>query len=440
MISVFVNLTDAWQYWDKKSIVVKLKADKMPSSIQKYKIEPLRLKNAYLIYLNNSDINKAKQLVQALNIDSTVQYVEPNILYKLQYEPNDPLYDELWGLYVMYLNYAWNITKGNSSIKVCVVDTGIDIYHEDLSNNFIEGYDEVNNDNDIAPPSASEDHGTHVAGTILAVMDNNKGIVGVAPNTKLLGCRALTNEGGTSADIANCIMWCINKGSKVINMSLGSPSPSQVIKEAIDSAYKKNIISVAAAGNDGSYGIRYPAAYDNVIAVGALDKTGEKASFSNYGPEIDFIAPGVDILSPVPYYNQYAKLQGTSMAAPHVAGAVALILSINPNLSFNDIYNILAKSSIDIGPSGKDDKYGYGLIHVQRALLNTPQPTFTNLELDKIKINISKNKVIIESSKDFEIYSSDGRKIFNGSKFEGILNSGFYFVKQGRYYKRFIVF
>lgn len=440
MIIIFLNLTDVWQYWDKRSIVVKLKTDKIPSYIQNYRIEPLRLKNTYVIHLNDSDMDKAKQIVQTLSMDSSIEYVEPSIVYKLLYEPNDPLYDELWGLYVMYLNYAWNITKGSSNVKVCVIDTGIDTYHEDLNSNFIEGYDEVDNDNNVDPPSANESHGTHVAGTILAIMDNNKGIVGVAPNTKLLGCRALRNEGGTSSDIANCIMWCINKGARVINMSLGSPTPSQVIKEAIDSAYKKNVMSVAAAGNDGIYGISYPAAYDNVIAVGALDKNGEKANFSNFGPELDFIAPGVDILSTVPYSNQYAKFQGTSMATPHVAGVIALILSINPNLTFNDIYNILVKSSIDMGTFGKDDYYGYGLIHAQRALLNTPQPTFANLELDKIKINISKNKVKVESSKNFEIYSSDGKKIFTGFKFDGFLNSGFYFVKQEKYYKKFIVF
>ncbi|MEO0143309.1 MAG: S8 family peptidase [candidate division WOR-3 bacterium] len=440
MISLFLILSDInWENWDGKSIVVKTKDGKIPDVLRNFRFEALRIKNAYRIYLDNPTISKAKNLIQTLKNDQNVLYAEPTIVYKLLYEPNDPLYDKLWGLYVMYLNYAWNISKGNN-IKVCVIDTGIDFYHEDLSNNFIEGYDEVDNDNDISPPDASEYHGTHVAGTILAVMDNNKGIVGVSPNSKLLGCRALTNSGGTSSDISNCIMWCINKGARVINMSFGSPSESQIIKEAIDSAYNRNIIMVAAAGNDGNYGIDYPAKYDKVIAVGALDKNGKKASFSDYGPELDFSAPGVEILSTVPYNNQYAYLQGTSMATPHIAGTVALILSINPNLTFNDVYNILKSSAIDLGDIGRDDYYGWGLVHTQRALLNTPQPVLSNLNIKDIEIKIFRNNVKIKSDKEFEIYSIEGKRIYSGNTFDGILNKGVYILKVEKSLTKFLVY
>jgi Subtilisin-like serine proteases len=269
MIMLFLSLIDNWENWDKRSIIIRTKSDYIPNVLSSYKIEKLRLKNAYKVYIEGANVEKLKLIINQLSNDENIIYVEPTIKFKLLYEPNDPYYSELWGLYVMYLNYAWNITKGSSNVKVCVIDTGIDIYHEDLYGNFLAGYDEVDNDNDISPPSSSERHGTHVAGTILAIMDNNKGIVGVSPNSKLLGCRALTNDGGTSDDIANCIMWCINNGARVINMSLGSSSTSSIIKEAIDSAYNKNVIVVAAAVNDGYYGIKYPAAYDNVIAVGA---------------------------------------------------------------------------------------------------------------------------------------------------------------------------
>ena len=439
MITLFLSLIDNWENWDKRSIIIRTKSDYIPNVLSSYKIEKLRLKNAYKVYIEGANLEKLKLIINQLSNDENIIYVEPTIKFKLLYEPNDPYYSELWGLYVMYLNYAWNITKGSSNVKVCVIDTGIDIYHEDLNGNFLAGYDEVDNDNDISPPSSSERHGTHVAGTILAIMDNNKGIVGVSPNSKLLGCRALTNDGGTSDDIANCIMWCINNGARVINMSLGSSSPSSIIKEALDSAYNKNVIVVAAAGNDGNYGIKYPAAYNNVIAVGALDKNGQRASFSNYGPELDFVAPGVDILSTVPYNNQYAKLQGTSMATPHITGAVALILSINPNLNFNDVYNILKSSSIQIGQLPRNDYYGWGLVNVYRALLNTPQPTFSNLNSKTPEIKIFGKFVQIKSEKKFEIYSINGNKIASTNNFEGFLNSGIYFLKYESSLKKFIV-
>ncbi len=438
MISLILLICETnWNDWDGKSIIIKTKG-KIPNVLINYEIQTLRIKNAYRVFLSNPSIEKANELLKTLNKDENIIYSEPTIIYKTFYEPNDPLYNKQWGLYVMYLNYAWNISKGNNT-KVCVIDTGIDFYHEDLSENFIEGYDEVDDDYDISPPVASESHGTHVAGTILALMDNNRGISGVSPNSKLLGCRAFTNSGGASSDISNCIIWCISKGARVINMSFGSSSESQIIKEAIDSAYNKNIIMVAAAGNSGNYGVSYPAKYDNVISVGALDKDGKKANFSNYGPELDFVAPGVEILSTVPYTNQYSFSQGTSMAAPHISGIVALILSINPNLSFNDVYNILKSSSIDIGSNGKDDYYGWGLVHAQRALLNTPQPTFSNSDFQDVEMKVFKNFVKIKSEVRFEVYSVQGEKIYSGNYFEGILNKGIYILKVGKTVKKFLV-
>ena len=285
--------------------------------------------------------------------------------------------EEVWG----GAENAVDVVAGNvagQGVKVAIIDTGIDYTHPDLDGVYAGGYDFVANDND---PKDENGHGTHCAG-IVAAEDNGEGVIGVAPKTSIYAVRALDAYGsGSVSDIVAGIDWCINNDMDVISMSLGSSSPDSTLEDAVTRAYNAGIVVVAASGNDGKNAISYPAKYADAIAVGAIDSNHNLASFSNYGPEQEVVAPGVDIYSTMPTYTvtlnswwygglskNYDQMSGTSMATPMVAGVCALILSANPNLSPGEVRNILHDTAIDLGTSGWDQNYGYGEVDALEAV------------------------------------------------------------------------
>jgi len=239
--------------------------------------------------------------------------------------PPQPVEELPWGIDRINAELAWPTTTG-LTVKVAIMDTGIDLDHQDLQSN-IKG-----NVNTINPRKSGNDdngHGTHVAG-IVAAIDNDIGVIGAGPEISLYAVKVLDKKGsGWLSDLIEGLDWCINNKIQAINMSLGSSSDNQSFHDAITKTYQAGITQVAAAGNNGASGgaITYPAKYDEVIAVSAIDKYNQFASFSSYGPEIDLAAPGVEINST--YKDGYYKiLSGTSMACPHVIGTAALVLSI----------------------------------------------------------------------------------------------------------------
>jgi thermitase len=191
-----------------------------------------------------------------------------------------------------------------------------------LSGKVVRGYDYVDNDWD---PYDGNGHGTHAAGIAAAITNNTRGIAGMAPDAKIYAVRVLDDSGsGTLQNVANGIIHAADNGADVISLSLGSPNDSITLKEAVDYAWNKGVVVVAAAGNDGSSQPAYPAYYSNAIAVAATDSDESKASFSNYGSWVDVAAPGVNIYSTYTD-SSYASLSGTSMATPHVAGLAGLL-------------------------------------------------------------------------------------------------------------------
>lgn len=328
-----------------------------------YKIVQINHKLKFAVIETEQDLKTVKSKVKS----SLVDYVEYDTIYHaigtVDY-PSDPLFSYQWNLYSINVTSAWDICSGGN-ITVAVVDTGIDYTHPDLAANYVSGgYDWVNNDDD---PMDDNGHGTHCAGIIAAVTDNGEGIAGIA-QVKLLAEKVLNRYGtGYSSWIANGIVHAADNGAKVISLSLGSDNPSYTIKRACNYAWKKGVLLVAAAGNDGTRGIDYPAAYLSVIAVGAIDENDKKAYFSNYGKGLELVAPGVNILST--YLNSgYKRLDGTSMAAPHVSGVAALLWSCNPDLTNKDVRIILDKTAQDLGKSGYDCYYGFGKIDAYKAL------------------------------------------------------------------------
>ncbi|MBI3955460.1 peptidase S8 [Candidatus Gottesmanbacteria bacterium] len=318
--------------------------------------------------------------------DPRIQYIEPDFLATAVEIPNDPglLESHQWGMYKIQIasNLAsgWNFTHGSPTIKVAVVDSGIDSAHEDLAGKITN----IKNCTDSITADDLFGHGTHVAGIISANTNNNIGVAGVGYDISLMNAKALSDNGsGYYSWIADCLTWSADQGASVINMSLGGTDASQMLEEAINYARAKGVIVVAAAGNSNSNGLFYPAAYSQVISVAASDINDEKAQFSNFGNWVDVAAPGVSILSTFPMHSNYFKiknygyLSGTSMAAPYVSGLAGLLFS--ENLKRDDVQNTIFQNADQITGTGKFWKYGR--INVYKSLMSVkpsfiPSPTF----------------------------------------------------------------
>jgi subtilisin len=306
-------------------------------------------------------------------------------------------------------------------VKVAVIDTGIYYDHPDLLGRYAGGYDFVNDDGD---PMDDNGHGTHVAGTIAAVLGNGVGVVGVAPSAQIYALKVLGSDGsGDISDVIAAIYTARDYGAKIISMSLGGPG-SSTLQAACDSVYNSGagVLIVAAAGNDYTkIGAReldtidYPARYSSVIAVGATDSSDLKASFSSTGSTVELAAPGVDIRSTFPptisiggqtgYY--YAVGSGTSMACPHVSGAAALVWAGEPTLTAGQVRQRLVDTADDLGSSGRDKWYGYGIVDVDQAAPQIgPQPPVANAGSD-VSVNDAYNDgvelVTLDASASFDL-------------------------------------
>jgi type VII secretion-associated serine protease mycosin len=289
----------------------------------------------------------------------------------------DPLRNQQWGLDKVEADAAWKVTRGAPNVVVAVVDSGVDPNHPDLRDKLVPGWSAIGGSHNIKD---EDGHGTHCAGVATAIAGNGMGISGIAPNVKLMPIRVLDAKGeGEDKDIAAGVIWASNHGASVISMSVGSLSASRVLKDAIAYAQKKNVLVVAAMGNDGNNKPNFPAQYKGVMAVGATDAKDNLAEFSNTGNWISVTAPGVDILSTMPTYRVtsnedgtsqgYAKEDGTSMATPLVAGLAALVRSRWPELSAEQVRQTIEATATDLGPKGVDTRFGHGRINARRALL-----------------------------------------------------------------------
>nr|WP_308018571.1 S8 family peptidase [Bacillus sp. SRB3LM] len=311
-----------------------------------------------VIQVQGQSVQQALQEYRKL---SGVDYVEPNKVYQAVWTPNDYYYslNQNTSLQKMQIPKAWDITRGSTDLVVAVVDSGVQSAHPDLKGKIIPGYDYVRNN---ADPSKDElGHGTHIAGTIAAVTDNDIGIAGIAPNVKILSVRVLDRNGYSYNDvIANGITYAVDHGAKVINLSIAMEEPSQVLEDAVNYAWNKGVVLVAGAGNSSTSKPYYPAAYANVISVAATDSNDLKWERSNYGMSVDVAAPGVDIMSAVPTNwnpeNPYSTKSGTSMATANVSGVVALLAS--QGFSNMQIRESIEKSADKIPGTGEYWKYG----------------------------------------------------------------------------------
>jgi len=308
------------------------------------------------------------QAIDALSKNPKIAFIEPDGQAQI-------LADEIpWGIARIDATGAHSIGVTGSGIRVAVLDTGIDYNHPDLKANCLGGYDFVNADND---PMDDHSHGTHVAGTV-AALSNGIGVLGAAPQAGLYAVKVADSSGSCSySNIIAGINWAVNNNANVITMSLGGTSSSSTLQNACNNAYSKGVVLVGAAGNSGG-AVIYPAAYDSVIAVSATYSTDAITSWSCYGPQVEFAAPGSSIKSTMPG-GLYGYKSGTSMATPHVTGAVALLMSTDVAGTVHDankngkwdpaeVRSRLQSTATDLGASGKDDYYGYGLVNAYAAV------------------------------------------------------------------------
>jgi serine protease len=389
------------------------------------------------------------QTIEMLVAHPDILYAEPNWKRFANLEPiNDPLYSGQWHYDTINVEKAWEVmdSRGNAGITVAVIDTGVLTAHPDLSNNLMAGYDFVDDDEDANDPGdrlingqRSSFHGTHVAGTIAASAANGEGGVGVAANVIIMPVRVLGPNGGFSNDVLagvcfaaqitridNGVCENTNKASKaadIINLSLGGEGFSNIEQAVYDAVTAKGIIVIAAAGNESTSRPFYPAAYDNVISVSAINRNLEQASYSNFGSTIDVASPGGDssvdrgVLSTLGDDRSntttftYGSLQGTSMAAPHVAGVAALMKSVKSNLNHDEFLGYLNAGDLtqDLGAPGRDDIFGIGLIDAHKAVLkvienSTPQILSSN---NNLFFNVS------QTTLEFVLTSSNNEDLGN---------------------------
>ena len=393
-----------------------------------------------------STTKTTQEMIEALKNNPKVKFVAPNYTVTI----SDEYSDKLWAIKNvgqvvndksgiadadMDVKEAWNITKGSSDVVVAVLDTGVDYLHEDIKDNMVSdgahhgydfaGDDDGNNDDDPMPDTPYREkghyHGTHVAGTIAATSGNGRGIEGIAPNVKILALKVFRPKGyGYTSDILEAYDYVAKKKKEgmnivTVNASYGTTNGNQ--KDSQNKAIKKlgdlGIVFCVAAGNDGSNNDAkpyYPSSYDasNIIAVAASDQDDELANFSNYGKNsVDIAAPGTNILSIIPpensdeTHNDYAYLNGTSMATPNVAGTIALLASKYPDKSAKELKDLLLDGA-DLKSQFNGKLVVAGRVNAFNSLKSKNTAPTANNDSAKVKARNSVNIDVLANDTDKE--------------------------------------
>jgi subtilisin family serine protease len=347
-----------------------------------------------------------EQFIAELKKNPDVEYAEPNGVMRAFDSPNDPRFSDNTQYYLgaSYINapQAWDITTGSPTVVVAVLDSGVVLTHQDIDDNLWDNpapagdsgphgsameilwngdADCLDSDPDFGPeqcesndPSADDVgswHGTHVAGIIGAETNNGLNMAGIGRNVRVMAVKVLNADGfGTFDSIAAGITYAVDNGASIINMSLGGPAITQTLSDAVAYAIQNDVVVVAAAGNDGApCAVNYPAAIESVISVGAIDSSYNLASFSCSGTGLDLVAPGVSIVSLTgPGTNATSAIDGTSFSSPMVAAVAALIRSILPDSTINEVTQHINFNTTNLGASGYDSTFGFGMLNAYGAL------------------------------------------------------------------------
>jgi thermitase len=308
---------------------------------------------------------QAKEKAKAYSANARVAYAEPDFVAQALGSPDDPEFVNQWGMVKIQAPQAWDVTPGSPTINIAIVDTGVDLDHPDLANKLISN---IKFSNSVTTDDVYG-HGTHVAGIVAAITNNGIGVAGLGYTSTIMNVKVLDDTGiGAYSWVALGIIWAADNGAEIINLSLGGSYASSALEDAVNYAWNKGVVVVAAAGNNGDTTPSYPAYYTNCIAVAATDANDARATFSNYGDWVDVAAPGVSVYSTLKD-NDYGYKSGTSQASPYVAGLAALVFTMVGDSNGNGFLNDEVRSQIqatcdDIGVSG----IGSGRINAYRAV------------------------------------------------------------------------
>jgi hypothetical protein len=326
----------------------------------------LRYINVHVLTVSE---NQAAAVLGALRRDPGIEFAERDYVARAAFVANDPyvLNGDEWHLAKIQAPQAWDVTAGFPNIVIALLDSGINALHPDLVGRVLPGYNFVSG---LADTSDNFGHGTAVGGVMVAAGNNAIGVAGVAYGCTVLPVKVMDASGFASYScIAQGIQYAVDRGVRVINISIAGDSPSSTLQSAIDYAWSNNVVVVAAAGNNTGIESQYPAACDHVVAVSATEPDDSLASFSNCGSFVTFSAPGDNIWTTQrDLSNPYGAWRGTSFASPIVAAVSALVLSVAPSLSNTQLVSLLEQSVDDIGPVGYDTSFGYGRVNAFRAV------------------------------------------------------------------------
>jgi PKD repeat protein len=348
------------------------------------------------------DHSSLEALIEKLEQMPEIEYAEKVPMYYIDYQPNDPLYNLIsgvnnwnWHLDVIQAEAAWDITQGSPDVHVAVVDNAVWVDHPDLENKIVAQWDSFYNQPSANPPSTGDpsdwSHGTHTAGLVAAHTDNDVGVAGIGFNVGLIGIKASNNNNANSIYGYGGVSWALNNGAHIVSMSYGGAGYSQTDQNLFNAGHNMGVVFFGSAGNDDSPALRYPASYNHVISVASTDENDGKSWFSSYGTAVDISSPGGSgtqgpdgVLSTTfssTSLGNYDYFFGTSMACPVAAGLGALVLSINPELSPDQVEEILKNTSDDIEAQNPNyiGQLGAGRINAYEAVKAVPfepQPDF----------------------------------------------------------------
>jgi len=378
------SVVDRGQSFVPGRLLVKLIRGATPDAVfREFGVRPLELLDAIGTWIVEVPEGRELDLARRMSSDIRIVYAEPDHYVYECAIPNDPMFERYqWNLRKVAAPEAWDITTGKSDVVIAILDTGIDMGHPEFAGKLVTG---INALMGAGLPTDNRGHGTHVAGIAAALSNNGVGVAGVDWQAKVMAVKVLDTGGrGSDSTIARGLNWAVDNGARIVNLSLGGTAYNNTLNSSVQRARQRGVILIAAAGNDYLLGNPrvYPAAYDGVIGVGATDERDVRASYSQVGNWIDFVAPGGDPASDSdadPNHwilstwarsrgTGYGMAAGTSQSSPVVAGLAGLIWSVNPDLTSDQVIDIIRRTAKDLGSPGWDPEYGYGRVDVGAAV------------------------------------------------------------------------
>lgn len=329
-------------------------------------IDPLN----FIVVKVSGNLTDMKNFMKVMKEKTYIKCIEPNRPMYILLTPNDTYYGQYqWDKPNINCPLAWDLGLGSMNISIAVIDHGTEYSHQDLQARYTttKGYDFLDGDTDPIPGSTSENHGTHCSGVAAATINNGLGIAGVS-NSHLYSLRVGNATTLNTPACVNAIQWCADNNINIVSMSWGNTVLVAEIDNVCRHADSAGCLLISATGNAGTTPMNYPAKLSQVMAVGAIDSANQRAQFSNYGAEMELVAPGVNIISTIPFGQYQAGWQGTSEACPQVSGAAALVWSANQTLTNHEVRAILDSTAADLGTAGWDQYYGYGKPNVYAAV------------------------------------------------------------------------